>query len=234
MVLDDEPLALKQLESYVKNTDFLELTGSFSNGKKALEFLSETQVDLMFVDIQMPDINGLEFANSLPYPSKIVFTTAFRKYALEGFQLDAADYLLKPIAYEEFLKSVEKIRDRYFLKQANPIIIEKTEQFLYIKSEYRILRIDFDHIEYIESKGDYIRIFLENKKPIMALMSMKKVVEYLPEEKFMRIHRSFIVNLSKITVIERNRIIFHEETYLPVSSQYKEVFQDYLDNHFMK
>ncbi|MDX9773263.1 MAG: LytTR family DNA-binding domain-containing protein [Bacteroidales bacterium] len=234
IAIDDEPLALKQLVGYINKTPFLRLENSFTSAYKALEYLNDNQVDLMFVDINMPDLSGIDFVKSLTNPAKIIFTTAYREFAFEGYQVDAADYIVKPIGYSDFLKAVNKTRDRYFAVAPEPATIRNDEQFLFIKSEYKIVRIDFNNIMYIEGMRDYIRIHLENQKPIMSLMGIKKLIEHLPSEKFMQVHRSFIVNLTKITTIERNRIIFDPDVYIPVSEQYKDAFQSYLDNNFLK
>lgn len=234
IAIDDEPLALKQLVGYIEKTPFLKLGKSFTNAYKALEYLNDNQVDLMFVDINMPDLSGIDFVKSLTNPAKIIFTTAYREYAYEGFKVDAADYIVKPIGYADFLKAVNKTKDRYFKTGPETATIRTNEQFLFIKSEYKIVRIDFNNINYIEGMRDYVRIHLDNQKPIMSLMGIKKLMEHLPSGKFMQVHRSFIVNLKKITTIERNRIIFDNNVYVPVSEQYKEAFQTYLDNNFLK
>lgn len=234
IAIDDEPLALKQIVGYIDKTPFLKLEMSFTSAYKALEYLNDNQVDLMFVDINMPDLSGIDFIKSLPNPAKIIFTTAYREYAFEGFQVDAADYIVKPIGYADFLKAVNKTKERYFTVRPETPTIQTNEQFLFIKSEYKIVRIDFNNINYIEGMRDYIRIHLDNQKPIMTLMGIKKLLEHLPSEKFMQVHRSFIVNLTKITTIERNRIIFDPKVYIPVSEQYNDAFQNYLDNYFLK
>ncbi len=232
--IDDEPLALKQISAYVEKTPGLELINSFTNAIKALEFLQNNTVDLMFVDINMPDLSGMEFVKSLINPPKFIFTTAYREYAVEGFQVDAADYLIKPISYSVFLKAVEKTKERYFKEPEKVISIKTDDEFLFIKSEYKIVRVNFKHIKYIEGMRDYVRIHLDNEKPIMALLSMKKIAEQLPSKDFMRVHRSYIVNLNMVTTIERSRIIFDIDTYIPISDQYKEEFHNFLDNNFLK
>jgi DNA-binding LytR/AlgR family response regulator len=232
IAIDDEPLALKQLTGYIEKTPFLKLENSFTNAIKTLEFLQENHVDLMFVDINMPDLSGIDFVKSLSNPAKVIFTTAYREYAYEGFQLDAADYIVKPIGYTDFLKAVNKVKDRYFPIKEEPSI-QTNEQFLFIKSEYKIVRIDFDNIKYLEGMRDYVRIHLEGQSPIMTLTGIKNVLEHLPKDKFMQVHRSFIVNLNKITTIERNRILF-DKTYIPISEHYKESFHEYLDTNFLK
>ncbi|MGQ1785852.1 MULTISPECIES: LytR/AlgR family response regulator transcription factor [unclassified Saccharicrinis] len=234
IAIDDEPLALRQIEGYIKMTPYLELQGSFTNAIKAMEYINDNAVDLMFVDINMPDLSGMDFVKALSNPPKVIFTTAYREYAVEGFQVDAADYLVKPIGYSDFLKSADKTRQRFFADKKTAETVQNNEQFLFIKSEYKIIRINYNDILYVEGMRDYVRIHLDNQKPVMALMSIKKMQEHLPGQDFMRVHRSFIVNLKKISTIERNRIVFDGKVYIPISDQYKEQFQDFLDNNFLK
>lgn len=234
IAIDDEPLALKQMAGYIEKIPNLNLLESFSSAIKALEFLQNNHVDLMFVDINMPDLSGIEFVKSLANPPKVIFTTAYREYAVEGFQIDAADYLVKPISFPAFLKAVDKTINRYFSNSDSVVNIRHNEQFLFIKTEYKIVRIDLNNIKYIEGMRDYIRIHQVGEKPIMALQNLKNIIEHLPPDNFMRVHRSYIVNLNKIHTIERNRIVFDENNYIPVSDQYKDNFQTFLDNNFLK
>ncbi len=234
IAIDDEPLALKQIAAYIKKTPFLQLVGEFESAMQAIDFLQNNQVDLMFVDINMPDLTGMDFVKSLTSPPKVIFTTAYSEYAVEGFNVDAADYLLKPISYANFLKAADKTKERYFSNKDKTDIIQNNDKFLFIKSEYKVIRINYSNIKYIEGMREYVRIFIENSKPVMALMSLKKMVDHLPENDFMRVHRSFIVNLNKITSVERNRIIFDDNINIPVSEQYKAGFQKYLDTNFLK
>lgn len=233
IAIDDEPLALRLVSDYIGKTPFLELAGTFDNPLDAIDFLTREPVDLIFVDIQMPDLTGIEFARSLEVAPKIIFTTAYEKYALEGFKLNAIDYLLKPFSYEEFLKAAQKARKQTELEAGALSSIEANNQFLFLKSEYKIRRISFNDILYIEGMKDYIKVFTAgNDKPVLSLNSMKSLEQKLPESKFMRVHRSFIVNLERIDTIERNRIIFGK-VYIPVSDQYNEKFQEYLDKNFL-
>jgi DNA-binding LytR/AlgR family response regulator len=234
IAIDDEPLALQQITGYISQTPFLKLVKSFTSAIKALDYLRGNQVDLMFVDINMPDLSGIDFVKSLPHSAKIIFTTAYREYAYEGFKADAADYLVKPIGYAEFIMAVNKTKDRYFHGKVEDASVHTKEQFLFIKSEYKIIRIDIETIKYIEGMRDYIRIHMEGQKPIMAILGIKKIMENLPAGAFMQVHRSYIVNLKKITTIERNRIVFDNSVYIPVSEQYKESFQKYIDTNFLK
>ena len=233
IAIDDEPLALKQIESYVNKTPGFELLQGFESAMQAFSFLEKNEVDLMYVDINMPDLNGMDFVKSLTNAPKVIFTTAYSEYAIEGFKVDAVDYLLKPIGYADFVKACKKAKERLQPKEVEPAKVESNEEFLFIKSEHKILRINLSEIKYIESMREYVRIFIDGQKPVMTLMSMKKMEDHLPVSKFMRVHRSFIVNLSKIVHVERHRIVFDSKTYIPVSDQYKEKFQNFLDENFL-
>jgi DNA-binding LytR/AlgR family response regulator len=233
IAIDDEPLAITLLTDYITKTPFLELIGTFDNPLDAIDFLHNEPIDLILADIQMPDLTGIEFVRTLESSPKVIFTTAFAQYALEGFKLNATDYLLKPFSYEEFLKAVQKAYKFTELENSAATSVEANNQFLFLKSEYKIRRINFKDILYIEGLKDYIKVFIKGEpKPILSLNSIKALEQKLPVEKFMRVHRSFIVNLEQIETIERSRIIFGKE-YIPVSDQYKEKFQAYLDKNFL-
>ncbi len=234
IAIDDEPLALQLVSGYISKTPFLEMLEVFDNPIDAMEFLNENPVDLIFLDIQMPDLTGIEFTRILENRPKIIFTTAYANYALEGFKLEAVDYLLKPFSYEEFLKAARKAERLIKLEQAEQKeIIEANNEFLFLKSEYKIRRINFNDIKYIEGLKDYVKVYLQNEvKPILSINSLKALEAKLPESKFMRVHRSYIVNLEKIDTIERSRIVFGK-MYIPVSEQYKEKFQQFLDKNFL-
>ena len=233
IAIDDEPLALRQIGSYIEKTPFLELKESFESPLDAITYLQENKVDLMFVDINMPDLNGMDFVKSLDNPPKIIFTTAYSEYALEGFKVDAMDYLLKPIDYATFLKASNKAKKWVDLQNLKPEQINSDDDFLFIKSEYKILKVKLNEIKYIEGMREYVRIHLTNEKPIMTLLSMKAVEQQLPNNSFMRVHRSYIVNLKMITTIERNRIVF-DKVYIPVSEQHKEEFHQFVEKKFLK
>ena len=233
IAIDDEPLALQLVTGYVEKTPGLNLLGGFDNPLDAMDFIAREDVHLIFIDIQMPDLSGLEFTRSMVKGPKVIFTTAYEKYALDGFKLDVIDYLLKPFSYEEFLKAVQKVQKLIKLEKCVPDQVEANSEFLFIKSDYKIKRINFNEILYIEGLKDYVKVYTQNSpKPIMSLTTMKLLELKLPGSKFMRVHRSFIVNLEKIDTIERSRIVFGK-TYIPVSDQYKEKFQEFLDNNFL-
>jgi len=233
IAIDDEPLALQLVTGYVEKTPGLNLLGGFDNPLDAMDFIAREDVHLIFIDIQMPDLSGLEFTRSMAKGPKVIFTTAYEKYALDGFKLDVIDYLLKPFSYEEFLKAVQKVQKMIKLEKGVPDQVEANSEFLFIKSDYKIKRINFNEILYIEGLKDYVKVYTQSSpKPIMSLTTMKLLELKLPGSKFMRVHRSFIVNLEKIDTIERSRIVFGK-TYIPVSDQYKEKFQEFLDNNFL-
>lgn len=233
IAIDDEPLALQLVTGYIEKTPGLNLTGCFDNPLDAIEFLNNETVDLIFVDIQMPDLSGLEFTRSLVKGPKVIFTTAYEKYALEGFKLDVIDYLLKPFSYEEFLKAVQKAVRLISLEKKVPEQVDVNNEFLFLKSDYKIRRINFNDILYIEGLKDYVKVFTQKSdKPVISLVTLKLLESKLPEIKFMRVHRSYIVNLEKIDTIERSRIVFGK-TYIPVSEQYKDKFQEFLDKNFI-
>ncbi len=233
IAIDDEPLALQLVTGYIEKTPGLKLLGKFDNPIDATEFLADKTVDLIFVDIQMPDLSGIEFTRLLEKGPKVIFTTAFEKYALEGYKLEIVDYLLKPFSYEEFLVAIQKVQRLMRLEQRATIKVDANNEFLFLKSDYKIKRINFNDILYIEGLKDYVKVYTQNNsKPLLSLTSLKLLESKLPENKFMRVHRSFIVNLEKIDTIERSRIVFGKE-YIPVSDQYKDRFQEYLDKNFL-
>jgi two-component system, LytTR family, response regulator LytT len=233
IAIDDEPLALKLVSGYIEKTPGLKLAGKFDNPLDASDFLTNNEADLIFVDIQMPDLSGIEFTRLLGKGPKVIFTTAFQKYALEGYKLEVVDYLLKPFSYEEFLGAVQKAMKLIKLEQNALQKVEANDEFLFLKSEYKIKRINFNDILYIEGLKDYVKVYVQNiPKPILSISTLKLIESKLPESMFMRVHRSFIVNLGKIDTIERSRIVFGK-TYIPVGDQYKQKFQEFLDRNFL-
>ncbi|WP_216352835.1 LytR/AlgR family response regulator transcription factor [Cellulophaga omnivescoria] len=232
VIVDDEPMALNLVESYVNKTPFLSLKAKCNSAIEAMEFIKEQPVDLLFLDIQMPDLSGIEFSKMLPKNTRVVFTTAFDQYALEGFKVEALDYLLKPFDYAEFLVAANKASTWFSLikekKQSN---VSNQKEFLFVKSEYKQLRIKLADVLYFEGLKDYIKIWLKNNpKPILTLMSLKSLEEELPETNFMRVHRSFIVSLKNIDVIERSQIIINDQR-ITVSEQYKPRFLEFITNN---
>jgi len=233
VIVDDEPLALSVLERYINQTPFLELVEKFTNPVKAYKYLNDNEIDLLFVDIQMPDLTGFELVNNLKKKPVFIFTTAYSEYALEGFKADALDYLLKPIDMPEFSKAVNKAKEWLEIRNEKNSQVEATKDFLFIKSEYKIIRINFSEITYIQGMSEYVKIHLFNRKSIMSLISLKSLEAQLPVSMFMRVHKSFIVNLQKVNMIERNEIVYDDGTIIPVSQQYKTQFQEFVDKNFM-
>ncbi len=227
-IIDDEPLAAQLLESYVSKTPYLKLTGVYNSAIQAMKFLRDIPVQLLLLDIQMPELSGIEFARLLPPETKVIFTTAFPQYAIEGFKVSAVEYLLKPIAYEDFIKAVDKVAKWYetHQKQEN----YRNDRFMFVKSDYKLVRIMFDDILYIEGLKDYVRFYLKSGERVMSLMSMKKLEEYLPHPEFLRTHRSYIVHMPEAKVIDRLRIVFGDQ-YIPISDNYKDVVQEFMDNY---
>lgn len=237
IVVDDEPLALGLIVSYVKKTPFLNLIGSYSNAMDAAKSFDNQKPYLIFLDIQMPEMNGLEFSKLIGDKTKVIFTTAFQQYAIEGFKVNALDYLLKPISYTDFLQSAQKALNWFEMtNNANKSVaapIEEEKKSIFVKTEYKLVQVELDKILYIEGMKDYVKIFIEGEQfPILSLMSMKSLETTLPASQFMRVHRSYIVHANKIKEVERNRIIFGK-TYIPVSDSYKDVFQEFIDKRML-
>ena len=233
-IVDDEPLAVELLASYVNKIPFLELCGKYTNATDALHGINEQPVDLMFLDIQMPELNGLELSKMVPESTRIVFTTAFDRYAVDSFRVNALDYLLKPISYADFLEASNKAMQWFQLVQQNEQqvatpAVEEEPRSIFVKSEYKLLQINLDDIRYIEGLKDYVKIYTEQSPhPILSLMNMKAIEQLLPTSRFIRVHRSFIVQKSKIREIERNRIVFGD-VYIPIGDSYKQAFQDFIN-----
>jgi two-component system, LytTR family, response regulator len=225
IAIDDEPLALKLIARYVQQFPELQLVRTFEDAISGGEYLKHAPVDLLFLDINMPDITGIDLARSLEKKPLIIFTTAYKNFAFEGFELEALDYLLKPIDDKRFAKAVEKAVDYYKYKNADTS--EKPDNSLYVYSEYRMVKINLDDITYIESMEDYIKIHQQNDKTVLTLMPMKKVLEKLPPEKFQRIHRSFIVAVDKIKSIH-NRKVQLADAELSVSESYMDFVRKWM------
>lgn len=224
-IVDDEPLALSLLESYVQKTSFLRLTGKYSNALTAMKRIAEERVDVIFLDIQMPEVNGMEFARIISSRTRVIFTTAFSEYAVEGYRVSALDYLLKPFSFADFLTAAKKALEWFEMTETKPFsetVKEKTA--LFVKSEYKLIHVLYDDIQYIEGLKDYVKIFTENEaRPILSLMSLKSLEEELPSDRFIRVHRSFIIQKSKIASINKNRIMI-DKKQIPVGETYRKHF----------
>lgn len=227
-IIDDEPLAQSLLEVYVVKTPFLSITGKFSSAVHALEELKSSEVNLIFLDIQMPDFNGLEFSKQVPTQTKIIFTTAFSEYAIDGYKVNAIDYLLKPFSYSEFLEAAQKALNWFKLIQKAD---ENTEnESFFVKSEYKNIQIFFSDILYIEGLKDYIKIYTQkNSKPIITLMNLKSIEEILPKKLFMRIHRSYIIAINKIKELNKSQVKIGDKI-IPIGETYHNDFLHFIEN----
>lgn len=229
-VIDDEPLASQLIASYVSKTPFMELVGTFASAQDAIKTILDENIDIVFLDIQMPQLSGMEFARVVPPSCRVVFVTAYESYAVQGYKANALDYLLKPVSYEDFVATANRALQWVELNRQIKENVSDREHLI-VKSEYKLKQIPVKDILYIEGLKDYVKIYLDNgEKPVMTLMSMKLLDRFLPESQFLRVHRSYIVNTTKIKVIERNRIVFGN-TYIPVSESYKQSFCDYVNSH---
>ena len=243
LAIDDEPLALQQIVAYIKKVPFLELAAQCQSALEARKFLENDTVDAIFCDINMPDLNGMDFVKSLTVPPLVVFTTAYSEYAVEGFRVNAVDYLLKPFGLQDFQRAANRLKERLELPTATAQVsagqvvgssdAPMSSDVLFLKTDYRIVKVNISDIRYIEGMSEYLKVWLDTDvKPIITLLSMKKMEERLPAN-FMRIHRSYIINLNKIEEVNKNRVILDKDTYLPIGDLYKEAFQRYLDTKFL-
>ena len=227
-IIDDEPLAAGLLESYARKTPYLQLVGTYNSAIMAMKDLRESPVQLLFLDIQMPELSGIEFAKILPKDTRIIFTTAFPQYAVEGYKVNALDYMLKPISYDDFLKSTDKALEWFSIIQRQDAY--RRDRFMFVKTDYKLQRVNLDDILFIEGLKDYVRFYLKDGEKVMSLMSMKKLEEYLPRPEFLRTHRSYIVHMTETPLVDRFRIVFGEN-YIPISENYKDDVQNYFDIH---
>lgn len=218
IVIDDEPLALDKLEQYVLKVPYLTLVGKFENATQALGRLKQTQVDLMYLDINMPDLSGVEFLRGLQNPPKVILTTAYNHYALEGFELNVTDYLLKPFSFDRFLKATERVYATLALKP-DP----KIDDFIFIKAEHNLVKIDFSEIYFIEGLKDYVKIHVTSQQPYLSIMSLKALEVLLPPDRLLRIHKSFIIAIDKIKMIRSGKVLINEH-WLPIGASYQEAF----------
>ena len=245
IAIDDEPLALQQVAAYIKKIPFLELVAECQSALEARKIIEGQMIDAIFCDINMPDLDGMSFVKSLAAPPAVVFTTAYSDYAVEGYKVDAIDYLLKPFSFDEFRHAAEKVRDRLSAtnKIADTAAIQPAElpttgdptaaDSIFIKTDGRILKVTVKDIYYVEGMSEYLKIHLRsNPKPIITLLSMKKLEERLPSN-FMRIHRSFIINLDEIQEVNKNRVILDDNTFLPIGELYKDALQNYISTRFL-
>lgn len=227
IAIDDEPLALEKMVNYISKVDYLNLVASFDNGLDALNFLKDRDVDLLFLDIQMADLSGIQLIEIMQNPPRIILTTAYSEYALKGYELDVVDYLLKPIGFDRFIKAVEKVHRLLSLEdpqstRSKESLEREEKKFIFIKADYKLHKISFDEILYVEGMKDYLRVVTTEKK-LMTLSSFSKLEKYLPDDNFIRIHRSYIISLDKVDQIEKQHVKIGDAS-LPISDSYKELF----------
>ena len=240
IAIDDEPLALRQLKSYIEKIPYLELTATCNNALEAQQLLASQHVDLIFVDINMPDLSGVEFVRSLVDRPMVIFTTAYSEYAVEGFKLDAVDYLLKPFSFADFSRSAGKANSLYELRhnqragepEATPEALPKDKDYLYVKADYMVYLFIISDIVHLESEGEYVRMHLADGTTITTLFRLKNMEAALPSDMFMRVHRSYIVNLRCIKGYVRGRVFLSDTEYVPIGENYKESFQHYIESNF--
>lgn len=234
LAIDDEPLALRQLSVYISKIPFLELAGSCQSAAEAKAKMDEDMVDALFIDINMPDLSGLDFVRSLSAPPMIVFTTAYSDYAVDGYKVDAIDYLLKPFGMDDMLRAANKLKRQYDLMHTAQVSSVDDDDALFLKTEYKVVRIKVADIAYIEGMSEYLRIYVgEQRKPIVVLLSMKKMEERLSGNDFMRVHRSYIINLKRIAEMNKSRIIMDNGTDIPIGDMYREAFTSYINKKFL-
>lgn len=240
IAIDDEPLALRQLTSYIEKIPYLELTATCNNALEAQQLLASQHVDLIFVDINMPDLSGVEFVRSLVDRPMVIFTTAYSEYAVEGFKLDAVDYLLKPFSFADFSRSAGKANSLYELRhnqragepEATPEALPKDKEYISVKADYKVSLVKISNIVYLESEGEYVRMHLADGTTITTLFRLKNMEAALPSDMFMRVHRSYIVNLRCIKGYVRGRVFLSDTEYVPIGENYKESFQHYIESNF--
>ena len=246
ITIDDEPLALRQIKSYIKRIPYLSHTAEFKSAVEALKFLETESIELVFVDINMPDLSGIEFVKELKQRPMVIFTTAYSEYAIEGFKLDAIDYLLKPFSFEDFERAVNKANSLFELYNNSrretsddsgipeAVVDESTpdNEYISIKADYKVSLVKLADIVYIESDSEYVRLHFADGTSIMTLFRMKKMETALPSESFMRVHRSYIVNLKCVTGYARGRVYLNNNEYVPIGENYKEQFMEYVSKNY--
>ena len=240
IAIDDEPLALRQITGYISKIPYLELSATFNNAIDAQQRLTEEPADLIFADINMPDLNGVDFVRALPDRPMVIFTTAYSEYAVEGFKLDAVDYLLKPFSFADFSRSAAKANSLYELRQNRRSEPQETaseatprdKEYISVKADYKVSLVRIAEIIYLESEGEYVRMHLTDGSTITTLFRLKNMETALPAESFMRVHRSYIVNLRVIKAYVKGRIFLSDNEYIPIGENYKEAFQAYIDKNF--
>lgn len=243
IVVDDEPLALQQLAAYVGKIPYLELVGECQSALEARDIIDGERVDVMFIDINMPDLNGMDFVRSLTAPPLVVFTTAYSEYAIDGYKVDAVDYLLKPFGLDDFRRAAQRVKRRYDADNAvgaqpsssagpQPAHVPGASDTMFLKTEHRAVRVNTAEICYVEGMSEYLKVHIADARPIVMLLSMKKMEERLPAD-FLRIHRSYIVNMGKVREVTKNRVVLDDGTCLPIGDIYKEALSAYMADKYL-
>lgn len=229
IAVDDEPLALGQLEKYIAKVPFLSLTAACSSAFEAREVLETNEVDAMFLDINMPDLSGMDLVKTLKYPPLVVFTTAYSEYAIEGFKVDVVDYLLKPFTLSEFIASAEKLRSRFEMIQAAGSRAASSSDFVFFKADYKIIKVEISDIVYVEGMSEYLKIYLSGEQmPKVVLMSFSKLLEKLPASRFVRVHRSYVINLAKVSEVSSGMILMSTGKRIPIGDSYRSTLMNML------
>ncbi len=241
LAIDDEPLALKQLAAYLKKVPFFHLVESCQSALDAMSILGSVEIDVIFLDINMPDLNGLDFVRSLNHPPMVVFTTAYQEYAVEGFKVDAIDYLLKPFGMGDVIRAADKVKRQYELLHTECLSPLGEDDVMFLKTEYKVVRILTHDILYVEGMAEYLRIHLATSdrnsslqtKSLTVLFGMKKMDERLTDRDFMRIHKSYIVNLHRISEIQRSRVVLEDGKEIPIGDSYRDKLNEYVSKKFL-
>ncbi len=229
IAVDDEPLALGQLEKYIAKVPFLSLTAACSSAFEAREVLETNEVDAMFLDINMPDLSGMDLVKTLKHPPLVVFTTAYSEYAIEGFKVDVVDYLLKPFTLSEFIASAEKLRSRFEMIQAAGSRAASSSDFVFFKADYKIIKVEISDIVYVEGMSEYLKIYLSGEQmPKVVLMSFSKLLEKLPASRFVRVHRSYVINLAKVSEVSSGMILMSTGKRIPIGDSYRSTLMNML------
>lgn len=234
LAVDDEPLALRQLATYLTKVPFFQLAGACQSALEAMNVLNDQDIDALFIDINMPDLNGLDFVKSLQHPPLVVFTTAYQEYAVEGYKVEAVDYLLKPFGMADILRAADKVKHRYTMLHTVCLSPIDEDDAIFLKTEYKVVRILIHNILYVEGMAEYLRIQLsEQEKPLVVFLRMKNMEERLTSHGFMRIHKSYIINLNHIAEINKNRVMLDNGKGFPIGESYREKLTDYVNRKFL-
>lgn len=233
LAVDDEPMALDKLKSYIERVPYLELVGACEGSYEAMQFLENSSVDAMFIDINMPDTNGLEFVRALSHPPMVVFTTAYAEYAVESYKVRAVDYLLKPFGFTDFQRAAENLRDQYNAQKRETSDFRQEDGFIYLKVDYRYVRVAIDDIVYVEGMNEYLKVHKVTGAPLLTHMTFKQMLEYLPDS-FLQVHRSYVVNMKHVQEVERSVATMTGGQRISVSDSNKDAFMAYLQKYLVR